>query len=351
MFNVAALKSAKNELSMRLLRFDDHQPMMHRMSGMKSIASSPPTSTTSHNVHAVGIGMKNVKGKATKQQCIRVHVPKKIPESQMNPKDIVPREINGIPTDIIESAPAIFHESVNTPPPPCSQNKQNRQRPVIGGISVGHFNITAGTIGCFCRSTKPGDDRHATYVLSNNHILANENQAQENDDIYQPGSRDGGGPADSFATLSRYVKLQLDSLDSNLVDAAIAKLKPDIDIIPEICSIGAITGTAEATLGMIVRKHGRTTGLTYGKITDLYINVNIAMGPSITSPKVTLNDQLRIEAHECSAIGLNGDSGSLIVKNDEAKAVGLYFAGPTNGEYGIANRIENVLSELEIALI
>ena len=50
-------------------------------------------------------------------------------------------------------------------------------------------------------------------------------------------------------------------------------------------------------------------------------------------------------------IGLAGDSGSLVLGNTESEAVGLYFAGPPGGNYGVANHIADVLSELQIELL
>lgn len=63
-------------------------------------------------------------------------------------------------------------------------------------------------------------------------------------------------------------------------------------------------------------------------------------------------NQIRIERTPPSPnIGLRGDSGSLVVHRTRANAVGLYFAGPSSGVYGIANHIEDVLRELEITLL
>ncbi len=45
--------------------------------------------------------------------------------------------------------------------------------------------------------------------------------------------------------------------------------------------------------------------------------------------------------------GTNGDSGSVVVDDDEY-IVGLYFAGTPSGDYGVANPIADVLSELNI---
>ncbi len=71
--------------------------------------------------------------------------------------------------------------------------------------------------------------------------------------------------------------------------------------------------------------------------------------PNIVS---LFQDQMRIEKiAPHAAIGLGGDSGSLVVEQSSSKAVGLYFAGPQEGSYGYANHIADVLSELQIELL
>ena len=75
-------------------------------------------------------------------------------------------------------------------------------RPVPGGISIGHTEITAGTFGCL---VKRGSD---TYILSNNHVIANSNDAQVGDVIIQPGPVDGGtSPADDIARLAEFIPM------------------------------------------------------------------------------------------------------------------------------------------------
>ena len=60
---------------------------------------------------------------------------------------------------------------------------QQRQRPVLIGSSVGQFKITAGTLGCFVQARAGG----GVCILSNNHVLADENRARKGDAIVQPG--------------------------------------------------------------------------------------------------------------------------------------------------------------------
>src|SRR5437764_665059 len=67
---------------------------------------------------------------------------------------------------------------------------RQREKPALGGSSVGHVNVTAGTLGCLVMLE---DD--SLCILSNNHVLANVNQASVGDKIVQPGKADGGTAA------------------------------------------------------------------------------------------------------------------------------------------------------------
>lgn len=316
------------------------------------------------NVHAVGIGRKVVDGAVTRDVCVRVYVVQKIAESLLPPIYRIPESVSGIPTDVIESAPAFLLGKQSRSRRPasrgagaaaaaaCTTNRRQHQRPVIAGISAGHFQITAGTIGYFCRSTRHGDDPAHVYVLSNNHVFADVNQAHAGDDLYQPGPADGGTAASHFADLARWVPMQLGGTAPNRVDAAIGRLSPGVAHQAEVCSIGSITGTGRATEGMQVRKHGRTTGYTEGEVTDDSYDALVGMDHNDPSVVALFENQMRIERNASyPTIGLGGDSGSLVVRKEEPVAVGLYFAGPESGVYGIANHIQDVLNELEVQLL
>lgn len=91
---------------------------------------------------------------------------------------------------------------------------QRRQRPLRCGCSVGHYKLTAGTLGCFVKSRKDG----SVLMLSNNHVLANENDAAVGDHILQPGDYDGGRrPNDVVGQLVNFLKLKVNG--SNAADA------------------------------------------------------------------------------------------------------------------------------------
>lgn len=353
------LLQAKQTLSARLLRAGLHGGVVATMGALRvdrAIANA------GQNVHAVGIGRKVADGQVTSQKCVRVYVVQKLAASLLPPIYRIPEKIDGVPTDVIESLPAFIlpgktrarraRARAAAAAPTCNTKRRERQRPVVAGISAGHFNITAGTIGYYCRSTRHGDDPNHVFVLSNNHVFADVNQARAGDDLYQPGPADGGTAEDHCADLTRWVQIHLGGTTPNRVDAAIGRLTPEVTHQAEVCSIGRITGTAVAEEGMEVRKHGRTTGYTEGEVTDDSYDALVGMDHNDPSVVALFENQMRIQRIDpYPAIGRGGDSGSLVVAKENPVAVGLYFAGPLSGTYGVANHIQDVLNELEIQLL
>ena len=62
--------------------------------------------------------------------------------------------------------------------------------------------------------------------------------------------------------------------------------------------------------------------------------------------------QIRLERVEgYPEFALPGDSGALIVSAERLKAIGLFFACPPSGEYGVANPIGEVLDRLDVTLV
>src|SRR2546425_3717439 len=91
------------------------------------------------NIVGVGIGEKIRGDVLTGQPCVTVYVVAKVDSEKVSASARVPQEINGIPTDIV--ATGELHAFPH----------RGRYRPAPGGVSVGHFRITAGTLGCLVR--------------------------------------------------------------------------------------------------------------------------------------------------------------------------------------------------------
>ena len=304
------LLQAKEQMTERFLRAPARDGLL-RASGARNLEAA--VAEVGNNVHAVGIGRKVVAGQLTEVLSVRVYVTQKLDAALLPEALQIPQEVNGFPTDVIESPPAFLLpaavdvEEAAIPgvagiaalspvaTTPCSTNRQKAQRPVVAGISTALVTVTAGTLSCFCRSTRPGDDPEQVYVLSNNHVFADVNKGNVGDPLLQPGPFDGGTMADHFADLERFVPLQLGGVNQNRVDAAIGRILPGIPFMPQVCSIGPITGTEAAAEQMRVRKHGRTSGYTEGVVTDISYTALVGMDHADPSVVGLFVDQIRIE--------------------------------------------------------
>ena len=202
---------------------------------------------------------------------------------------------------------------------------RERNRPLRIGCSVGHYKVTAGTLGAFVRPQ--GAD--IPHILSNNHVLANENRARKGDAVLQPGAYDNGqDPKDAVAILAEVVKLK--RVGANRVDAATAKVNDGVDLeAAKLTGIGGLKGMGDVFLdeGTRVAKIGRTTGLTRGRVTAFELD-NVVVNYDIGA--LRFDDQIEIEGGDKGPFSAGGDSGSLIVGQDR-RAVALLFAGSDQG--------------------
>lgn len=229
---------------------------------------------------------------------------------------------------------------------PVPVDPTGKFRPVPIGVSTGHFDITAGTIGA-----RVIDGSGNVYALSNNHVYANENLATVGDNVLQPGPYDGGvNPTDAIGTLSAYVPIDF-SGGSNRVDAAIAATSTSIllNSTPEGAGYGTpSSSTIGAVLNMKVMKYGRTTGLTKGSVWAINATVNVGYSTGVAK----FVDQIIVSGGTFSA---GGDSGSLVVadgkgrdKANKGKPVGLLFAGSSSTT--VINPINEVLTSLGVSI-
>jgi len=230
---------------------------------------------------------------------------------------------------------------------------QRNTRPLSIGASVGHVDVTAGTIGAFVRRG------NTTYLLSNNHVLAKEDQARAGDRILQRAKYDGGRePSERVARLRFWIRLKQTS--ANFVDAALAEIDKGVRYNASRLR-GLVRGEDGKLIGLgpaftdegeTVFKIGRTTGATGGRVTAFDLDnviVNYDKG------NLRFDGQVEIEGVGNAAFSDGGDSGSLIV-NARMEAVALLFAGgDRGGSNGLgltyANPLRHVLKDLKATLL
>ena len=313
------------------------------------------------NVEGFGIANKITDGEDTEELGITVFVSQKLPKELLQKEEIVPASIGNHPTDVIDTGgeimalpelaarpPALTRSELANQPALTERSEdvtiellRERVRPVEGGYSVGHYQITAGTYATAVRDAQPFPGVPLRYyVLSNNHVLANSNNARIGDPILQPGPFDGGVVSrDTIARLSRWVTIQFGPTATNYVDAAIAEGQFHV-LDREIYWIGYVRGAIAPAVGLIVQKTGRTTNHTTGRITAINATVNVNYGGGQVARFVN-----QIVTTNMSA---GGDSGSLLL-DLENRAVGLLFAG--SSAVTIHNDIRYVQALLGIRIV
>ncbi len=336
-----------------------------------SQSSQAPSSEPLTNVVGIGIGEKVVSNQLTGDRCITFYVrakesprnnfpplsgkaamslrPKtgsncltspKYAHAEVSDEDRLPAMIDDIKTDV---------EEVGTIRPLQqwdSAQRRERLRPAPCGVSVGHVGITAGTIGAMVRDRGVRDNGRR-YILSNNHVLANCNKAVVGDAIVQPGPNDDDRLDENrIGNLARFVPIKFDGSE-NMIDGAVAVVE-DGTILNEVCALGIIRGTVGAKRTMVVVKHGRTTGLTRGIITD--VSADIRVDYEADGVAVFINTIVVRGVPPTAPFSAGGDSGSVIM-DGRGRACGLLFAGSSAADITYANPIQPVLRKLGIRLV
>ncbi len=296
------------------------------------------------NVVGFGRGNRLVGGRETGEPCITVLVTRKLPLSVLSRSERIPPRLDGRLTDVIAVG---FPRLLGV-------NRRSRVRPVRPGVSIGHYRITAGTLGAVVYATNNGEP----LILSNNHVLADVAEVSGRggsvgDPILQPGPYDGGGLEDTVARLLRFVPMRLTSpgrttrrwsvdprSPRNLADAAVARpLTPGM-IDPTVLGLGRITGVRRARPGLEVRMSGRTSGLAYGSIRAVEVTVSVGVGQRGTG--------LFVRQLLTTPLARPGDSGSVLL-DLQNRAVGLIFAG--SAAASVASPIGLVGRLLDIAVL
>ncbi len=284
-----------------------------------------------------------------------VTVKEKKDEFELASSDVVPKSIDGVDT-IVRDFGDIKAQSE-------SEVYKEKTRPLKGGVSFGLQNGPSGTLGVSLES------ENKFYLLSNNHVIADTNDAQIGSDLIQPASADSER-RNYCGELERYVKIDFkenrlskpglfsklcqffkslfgggssnskikeSELKYNQVDCALGELRSCSTKINEVLKVGKIKGIRKPELGMPVRKVGRTSGVTEGQIVqmDATIEVGFSFGR-----KAMFEDQIIT-----TPLSSPGDSGSVVLDEDNY-LVGLLFSG--SEKVTILNPIGLVFDNLNI---
>jgi len=216
------------------------------------------------------------------------------------------------------------------------KSRTDNWRPAKGGVSIGHYAITAGTLACVVYDAS-GNKK----ILSNNHVLAASNEGNPGDDIYQPGPYDGGTISDKIGILHSYVTLVFNNRSSpNAVDAALCTPTDPADVVEQIIGIAYPEDANNPQVGDVVHKSGRTSGYNISYVVEFSGLLAVNYG----APGIAWFDDQIITPNMSEP----GDSGSLLVNYETGDACGLLFAG--SSWLTVFNKISEVFDGLSVSL-
>ena len=253
----------------------------------------------------------------------------------------VPDSVEGVATETVVTG--VLHAF------PCSTTTSDCSKPIPPGVSVGHPNITAGTLGAYVQDSQ-GD----YFALSNNHIFANENAASIGDPVLQPGPADGGsvsnpshilGPLDDFHPIAFCGGGSCNaSSPTNPMDAAIVAVDTETVQAENFCGWTPQSTTLPENQVVVdvtqLKKCGRTSGFTTGTVVfkDAVVNVQYSSGSA-----ARFDGQI-----VTTSMSSGGDSGSLMV-DLQNRPTALLFAG--SASFTIGSPIDDVLDRFGVSIV
>ena len=348
-FSVRDYRDAKRDWSARLLVALATAVIPQgatRRAGAHATASATATRVVparrNPNVVGVGIAEKLVNGRPTGVLAVKFFVRTKFPTGAVVRSQALPKSIDGLPVDVEETG--TFRAFAKRPKRAAATmpNPRVRLRPALPGCSVG-FRIPGdqfvmcGTFGALVRTSR------RVYILSNNHVLADENRLPLHSPVFQPALMDDGRIAtDQIAELSRFIRLRANRF--NKIDAALAEPLARNLVGKTVLHVGAVGGTAAAEIDMMVHKFGRTTSYTAGRVTSVDTDVVV----EYETAEFSFENQIIVRGANGQMFSDSGDSGSIILQRGSNAAIGLLFGGSPS--HTIANHITNVLRSLRVRM-
>ena len=276
-------------------------------------------------VRDVAVGLKETNNLATDAVVFRVYVDEKKPATALAADQIIPRNVEGVPTDVVlEPTPKLIDDT-------------DEYRPLLGGIQIGNDSSSSiGTLGCIARRNSDG----TIVALSCHHVMM-ANHAQIGEKIGQPEI------SCCCCCKGHIIGEVVNAADTPLVDAAIAKITGKPGFMNEIVDVGLVLGSATLNAGGStvlpndkVRKRGRTTGLTSG---------------TVLTPLKTVGGKLQqIELKpdpQFPKFAYKGDSGSVVVDENNVVVGLLWSIDKATETLGYANLITNVTATMAITII
>lgn len=270
---------------------------------------------------------------------------------------VLPESVSGVPVEYvgqsdIEANPPVIPQNAIDAAPRCFLHNSR----LACGTSVTVAPVhAAGTMGALVRTS---DGKLCG--LTNNHVTGACNHSRLGMHVLSPSPFDADpahpaptaiGRHHSFVTLAsgdpRQVALQ--ELDVALFEIGLP------NAVTSMQGDGFYDTPTKVTApvgGLPVKKVGRTTGLTTGVVIGVFQTpVGIPYTSDRFRSQVYFQNVWAVKTLTGEPFSLAGDSGSLVVSEDGTEAVGLIFAGTTNGDVSFVIPISTVLNSIGGTLV
>jgi len=270
---------------------------------------------------------------------------------------LLPKAIDGVPVGYIG------HASLETNPPHLPQSNvagspryfEHNGLLACGSSVSAATTWGAGTLGALVMLADG-----TICGLTNNHVTGGCNHTQRGMHILSPAPFDADPVHPAPLAIGRHHSfVPLASGDPGQVlmqelDAAIFSIH-ELGRLTSMQGDGFYDTPINVTApvgGMLVKKVGRTTGITHGEIIGYFPT---ALGIPYQSDKfqsmVYFQNAWAIQSSNGDPFSLGGDSGSLVVTEDGQSAVGLIFAGANNGSVSYMIPVQGALAAFGATLI
>ncbi len=240
---------------------------------------------------------------------LRVRVKEKKDPDRLG-DDLIPAMIDGVETDIVEGTGLAPADQGSRMPlgrtDPC---RTDRCDPLVPGVSIGVDVSSAGTLGMFVDHPKGG-----LCILTADHVIAPSGNG-ENRRVYQPSPMDDPNKRNNLigCTYKRFSY------------SGVALVRCDTKRRIEHVPIGAnerLRGTRWPRLGDILKKSGRSTGITCAKVCAL----------SKHYQNCTPGFELKPVDDRTNEISMGGDSGSIWYDPETYEAIGVHCCGDADSD-------------------
>jgi hypothetical protein len=239
-----------------------------------------------------GFGAKESEGKLTGDLAVRIYVTGKKTLGNLEKWQRIPKEINGLPTDVVPLRRPRLHAL-------AAPGTGIRRQKAGSGVGSYGFTIENAETGKW-------------FLVTAAHVIATDSNAGEEKTIVADHAS-----TQVLATLSDFEPLRTDQ--PNSMDAAIAEISNKADILRSIPRIGPIAETQqESFLYQSVRKFGAITNHTLGVVVDGLSS--LPLGPFVYDGLVCVKG---CEVH----FSEQGDSGSVVVDAISHRPIGLITGG------------------------